>query len=88
MKKIFLGILSIISIIILSACSDNIRFEISDNIEIELSQYNKDYDYSNYVRCYQNDAEVEYNELSFTTIDNPIVNIYSIFVSYKNEKNE
>ncbi len=88
MKKIFLGILSIISIIILSACSDNIRFEISDYIEIELSQYNKDYDYSNYVRCYQNDVEVDYNELSFTTIDNPIVNIYSIFVSYKNDKKE
>ncbi len=99
MKKFFLVFLSFLIVILFSSCSNNnidstintrknISFLIDDNIEIELNDYNKEYNYSNYVKCYSNNKEVPYNELEFTYIDKPKCGSYSIYVSYQNKKEE
>ena len=100
MKKLFFMMLSLFSIIMLFSCSNsnnnqsnmsssnNISFLIDDNIEIELKDYNKNYNYSNYVKCYRNNIEVAYDELEFTYIDNPKCGKYNIYVSYLNDREE
>ena len=64
-----------------------IRFDI-DNITININNYNDNYDFSNYVRVYNNDNLINYGELNINRLGNIQEGLCKFEVEYLGQRNE
>ena len=96
MKKIISLILIILSFLLFSCNNvsniDNsttniIRFDI-DDITININDYNDNYDFSNYVRVYNNDNLINYEELNINRLGNIQEGLCKFEVEYLGQRNE
>lgn len=96
MKKIISLILIFLSFILFSCNNvsniDNsttniIRFDI-DDITININDYNDNYDFSNYVRVYNNDNLINYEELNINRLGNIQEGLCKFEVEYLGQRNE
>ncbi len=96
MKKIISLILIILSFLLFSCNNvsniDNsttniIRFDI-DEITININNYNDNYDFSNYVRVYNNDNLINYEELNINRLGNIQEGLCKFEVEYLGQRNE
>lgn len=90
MKKIFLILLLLTGI--LFSCSKKIEvyFEISSDIEIELEDYNANYNFSPYIKCYKDGESVPYQELVISLKEGTSVQLGEciFYVSYTFKETE
>ncbi len=96
MKKIISLILIILSFLLFSCNNvsniDNsttniIRFDI-DDITININDYNDNYNFSNYVRVYNNDNLINYEELNINRLGNIQEGLCKFEVEYLGQRNE
>ena len=96
MKKIISLILIFLSFILFScnnvsniynSTTNIIRFDI-DEITININNYNDNYDFSNYVRVYNNDNLINYEELNINRLGNIQEGLCKFEVEYLGQRNE